>query len=325
MPIQLPPEASQLIRDQSSVLARSQSDKAKLSAVTMRTQVKNERWQRMHRGVYTIHSGHPKRDAFLWAALLRAGDSAVLSHYTAAEQYGLTNKPSRAVHITVPAERHPARQRIPGIVIHRSDSILRTRHPAKSIPCTRVEDTVLDLIQIARTFDDAYEWICRAVGRGKTTPAKLLDAMDARKKMRWRKDLELALADADNGVLSVLERRYTTGVERAHGLPQACRQVRIEQETGIKYLDNLYAEYRVCVELDGTAAHPADQQWRDKHRDNWNLAREQTVTLRFGFLDLRDQQARCETATYVAPVLLSRGLPLAPHPCSPTCPLRAGS
>ena len=32
-------------------------------------------------------------------------------------------------------------------------------------PCTRVEDTVLDLIQIAPTFDDAYAWICRAIGR----------------------------------------------------------------------------------------------------------------------------------------------------------------
>jgi hypothetical protein len=33
------------------------------------------------------------------------------------------------------------------------------------------------------------------------------------------------------------------------------------------YLDNLYEEYEVCVELDGTAAHPADEQWLDKRRD----------------------------------------------------------
>lgn len=274
----------------------------------------------MHRGVYATHSGDPGREAVLWAALLRAGDGAVLSHYTAAEVHGLTDAPSKAIHITVPAQRHPARQRVPGIVIHRSDSILRTRHPARSIPCTRVEDTVLDLVQVARTFDDAYAWICRAVGRGTTTPAKILDALNARKRMRWRKDLELALADADSGALSVFERWYAVGVERAHGLPQARRQVRIRQGTGNKYLDNLYEGYRLCVEIDGTAAHPAEEQWRDKRRDNWNLAREQIVTFRFGLLDLRERRARCETATFVAAVLISRGMATLPHPCSPTCP-----
>ena len=44
-------------------------------------------------------------------------------------------------------------------------------------PCTRVEDTVLDLIQIAPTFDDAYEWICRAIGRRRTTADRIRQAM----------------------------------------------------------------------------------------------------------------------------------------------------
>jgi len=253
----------------------------------------------------------------LWAALLRAGPDATLSHLTAAERHGLVDEPSPLITITVPASRHPAQAKIPGVVIHRSDAVLRTRHPTMLPPCTRVADTVLDLIQTARTFDDAYAWICRAIGRRRTTADRIRHAMDARKKMRWRGELAAALGDADNGALSVLEYRYVHRVELPHGLPVARRQARIRQPTGNRYLDNLYEEYGLCVELDGTAAHPADEQWRDKRRDNANAVRG-IVTLRFGFPDLGDR--RCETAGAVATLLRRNGWPGAPRACKrPSC------
>jgi very-short-patch-repair endonuclease len=103
-------------------------------------------------------------------------------------------------------------------------------------------------------------------------------------------------------------------------LPAARRQVRIRQRTRNKYLDNLYQEYGVCSELDGTAAHPADEQWRDKRRDNANLV-DGIVTLRFGFADLGDR--RCQTAADVAAVLRRRGWTGVAYPCSrPACALR---
>ena len=58
--------------------------------------------------------------------------------------------------------------------------------------------------------------------------------------------------------MSLLEYRYVHRVERPHGLPAARRQARIRQRTGNRYLDNLYEGYGVCSELDGTAAHPAE-------------------------------------------------------------------
>ena len=237
----------------------------------MRNRIRNGRWQRLQRGVYASFSGEPSRETILWAALLRAGPDAVLSHQTAAERHGLIDEPSSLISITVPASRHPAQVKIPGVVIHRSDAILRTRHPAMLPPCTRVEDTVLDLIQVAATFDDAYAWICRAIGRRRTTADRVRLAMAARSKMRWRREITAALGDAQGGALSVLEYRYVHRVERPHRLPVARRQARIRHGTGNRYLDNLYEEYGVCVELDGTAAHPADEQWRDKRRDNANL------------------------------------------------------
>lgn len=306
---------------QADAIARSQGPAAGVAPYTMRNRVRNGRWQRLQRGVYATFSGEPLRETVLWAALLRAGPGAVLSHQTAAERHGLIDEPGPVIVITVPVSRSPARTPIPGVVIHRSDAIVRTRHPAMLPPCTRVEDTVLDLIQAVRTFDEGYAWICRAIGRRRTTTDRIQLAMAARKRMRWRHEIALALGDAADGALSVLEYRYVQRVERPHRLPAARRQARVRHGTGNRYLDNLYEEYGVCVEVDGTAAHPADEQWRDKRRDNVNTITG-LVTLRFGLLDLGDR--RCETAMGVATLLRRHGWTGFPHPCPrPDCAVRA--
>jgi hypothetical protein len=241
MPTEMPPQSGELLAIQGRAIARRQSVEAGMAPRAMRGQVSNGRWQRLQWGVYAAFSGEPARETILWAALLRAGPGAVLSHQTAAERHGLIDGPSSLITITVPAARHPAQmKKIPGLIIHRSDAILRTTHPAMLLPCTRLEDTVLDLIQIAPNFDEAYAWICRAIGRRLTTADRIRQAMETRKKTRWRKELTLALGDAGEGVLSLLEYRYVHRVERPHGLPAARRQARIRQRTGNRYLDNLY-------------------------------------------------------------------------------------
>lgn len=317
MPKDSPSQSRELLARQAGAVACSQSAEADIDPRAMRNKRGSGRWQRLHRGVYATFSGDPSRETALWAALLRAGPGAVLSHQTAAERHGLLDEPSKMIAITVPASRHPGQKKIPGVVIYRSDAILRTKHPAMLPPCTRVEDTVLDLIQVAAKLDDAYCWISRAIGRRRTTAERIRLAMAARKKMRWRKEIMLVLGDADEGVLSVLEYRYVHRVERPHGLPAARRQARIHRRTGNTYLDNLYEEYGVCAELDGTAAHPADEIWRDKHRDNENMARG-IDTLRFSWSDVSDRS--CETAATVAAVLRHHGWPGSAHPCSrPGC------
>src|SRR5579859_2081636 len=239
MSTEQPALSRELLEAQGNSIARRQSADCGIDPRAMRGRVSNGRWQRLQRGVYAAFSGEPLRETVLWAALLRAGPGAVLSHQTAAERHGLIDEPSSLISVTVPASRHPAQVKIPGVIVRRSDAILRTRHPAMSPPCTRVEDTVLDLIQIAASFDDAYAWICRAIGRRRTTADRIALAMAARKKMRWRREIALALGDAADGALSVLEYRYVHRVERPHGLPVACRQARIRQRSGSKYLDNL--------------------------------------------------------------------------------------
>lgn len=328
---ELPTPARQILSLQGSVLARSQALDSGVDKQTVRNRVRYGHWQRLQRGVYAAYTGEPGREAQLWAALLRAGADAVLSHYTAAERHGLTGKPSQSIHITVPAIRNPERcGKIPGVVIHRSDSVFSTCHPSMAPPCTRIEDTVLDLIAITGGFDAKFGWVCGAVGGRLTTPERLLAALDKRKRFAGRREVQLMLGFAAEGIVSWLELEWAIGVERPHGIPPARRQVRVMQATGSKYLDNLYEKYRVCVELDGKAAHPASEQRRDDARDRWNLVREKIVTMRFKVPDLSDQARKCLAAAQLVTALNDHAAQGAEpgeirsrigHPCGPQCPV----
>jgi very-short-patch-repair endonuclease len=304
------------LQAQAKVVSRQQALDAGWPEGTVDARLRSGIWQRLHRAAYATFTGDPSREARLWAAVLRVGPGATLSHETAAEIHGLIDKPVGPIHVSVPAERRPGRRKIRGVVIHRSRCLVPEWQPPWHLPRTTVADTVLDLVAQARTFDDAYGWISRAVGRRLTSPQSLSEALARRSRIRWRAWITAALKDAADGVHSPLERDYVHGVERAHGLPTARRQAKRRQGSGTKYLDNLYKEYGLCVELDGTAAHPAEGRWRDTRRDNANLL-QGTQTLRYGWPDVTEN--RCRTAAEIAAVLRRRGWQGTLCPCGPDC------
>lgn len=312
----VPEPLREVAADQAGVVSRVQAFQAGLTKAGIAWQLHRSRWRQLHRGVYAVFTGEPGREAALWAAVLRVGPGAVLSHHTAAELARLTDRPSDLLHVTVPAERRVAA--IPGLVIHRSGRTGRGRHPSLLPPRTRVEDTVLDLAGLATSFDDACGWVTRACGRRLTTEERLRTAMAARGRMRWRGQLAELLGDPDGGLHSVLEYRYFRDVERAHRLPRSARQVRVVSGGRVRYRDALYARFLVVVELDGRMAHPGESRWRDIRRDN-AAAAEGGVTLRYGWADVTGHP--CQTAAEIAQVLAQRGWPGAPHPCRPRCPL----
>ena len=305
------------VQSQSGIVSRQQASDAGFTAKAIDWRLRSGTWRRLHTGAYATFTGVPSREAKLWAAVLRTGPGAALSHETAAELHGLTDKPSARIHISVPAERRPGQHRkLPGVIIHRSRGLVVQWHAPWELPRTGVADTVLDLIASARTFDDAYGWISIAIGRRRTTPELLTKALAARSRMRWRTWITAALVDAADGVHSPLERHYVQGVERAHGLPAARRQAKRRHGSGRRYLDNSYEKYGVCVELDGAAAHPAEGRWRDTRRDNVNLV-QGTETLRYGWPDATEH--RCRTAAEVGALLRRHGWKGTIRPCSPSC------
>jgi very-short-patch-repair endonuclease len=304
----------ELLERQAGVLSRQQAVAAGLGPTVIDNRLRSGRWQRLQQGVYATFSGTMSREAVLWAALLRAGPAAALSHRTAAELHGLTSEQSSLIHITLPMTQRIAPIR--GVVLHHSRPFARDMHPTGSPPRTSVEDTALDLTQVSATFEDAFGWLCRAVGRRLTTPDRLRAALAARSRVRWRAELSIALGDLSAGVHSPLERRYVLNVERAHGLPLAQRQAFVLIGGKRRYLDNLYAEAKLAVELDGLAAHPPEQRWADSRRDN-EIAGLGILTLHYTWRDV--DAASCLTAGQVGALLTARGTRVTLRKCGPAC------
>jgi very-short-patch-repair endonuclease len=313
-------ELLQLLDRQSGVVSRPQAVRAGVPTTVIDNQLRSGRWQRLQHGVYATFTGAPDRSAVLWAALLRAGPVAALSHRTAAALFNLTSESSRLVHITVPTWQRV--EPISGVVLHHSRAFRKIVHPTASPPRTRVEHTVLDLTQSCTSFDDAFTWVCRAVGRGQTTPDLLRAAMAERSRLRWRPDLLIAVGDINGGVLSLLERRYARDVERPHGLPLAKRQAQTVIGGQSRYVDNLYEKALLAVELDGLAAHPPEQRWADSHRDTAHAAAG-ILTLRYNWSDVTRRP--CAVAAEVGALLNKRGQPVQLRRCGPGCSVTAGT
>jgi very-short-patch-repair endonuclease len=301
-----------LLARQRGVLARWQVAEFGTDSSLIRNRLRFGRWQPLYRGVFCEYTGEPRRDSLLWAAVVRCGPEAVLSHYTAAELDGIPGRRTEAIHVTVPSRQKVAfasgefARALPRIVVHRSGRLAESRHPVKSPPRTRVEDTVVDLVELARDLDDVFSWLSAACAGGHTTPGRLASAVACRPKLRWRADVLVGLAEVASGVHTVLERRYVQGVERAHGLPRADRQVRTRRDTRSAYLDNLYQDYGLIVELDGLAYHLVQDRWQDIHRDNY-FARSDILVLRYNWADITVRP--CQVAAEVAAALRKRGWP----------------
>jgi very-short-patch-repair endonuclease len=314
-----PPHAGRVLDDlpdhQDGVVTRTQALAAGISPAAIRAHLAAGRWQRVHEAVYVTFSGPLPRRSHLWAAVLRAGYGAMVSHQTAAELAGLC-EPTNPLHVTVPSHRRVGRW--PGVVVHYSCRAGAIRHPGRIPPQTRIEETVVDLTQSAASIDRAVGWLTKACGSRLTTPPRLLDALEQRKKLRWRAELTSALTEVADGCHSVLETRYLRHVERAHRLPRGRRQVGRQTLAGRRYDDVRYDGYGVVVELDGRVAHPDEARWRDMSRDNAAVVTGDRV-LRYGWGDVTSRP--CEVATQVATALHAAGWPGPPVPCTPACPL----
>jgi very-short-patch-repair endonuclease len=315
-------QSADLIEHQRGVLARWQATGRPGDLSAIGSLVRADRWQTLYRGVYAAYTGPPSRETTLWAAALRCGPAAALSHFTAAEIDGLADRPSQAMHVTIPArlrvrlsETEFGREQ-PRIIVHRSARCAVAKHPARTPPRIRTEETVLDLIDLAPTFADAFGWMTMACGRRLTTVDQLRAAAALRAKLRWREDLAVALSEIDDGVLSNLERGFLRNVERPHRLPKPRRQARLGQGGRRSYLDNLYEGFGLAVELDGLGTHPAEVRWRDIHRDNY-FAGSGIVTLRYSWADVVSRP--CEVAREIAQVLRRQGWPGTPRRCCPAC------
>jgi very-short-patch-repair endonuclease len=197
---------------------------------------------RLHRGVYAVgHRSLSWRGRWL-AAVLAAGDGAVLSHTSAAALWKFLRPIQGPVHVSLSAAVH--RRPRPGLQLHRSRTltrrdVTRTHGIAVTTPARTIED-------IRREVEP---YLFRRALRQAELAGHRVPHLGVVK--RTRSDLELLFL----------------ALCAAHDLPRPEVNVRV----GPYLVDFLWPTQRVAVEADSWEYHRGSVAFEDDHERNLGL------------------------------------------------------
>ena len=288
----VPPILLALASRQGGVVSRQQCLTAGLSPRALERLLADGSWVRVGQGVYVVHGQPVGFVGRCWASVLAGGESAVIGFEAAGRLHGLSVEEPGVVDVFVPRP-HRQQPMAPWLFV------TAQRRGRGEPPRTSLEDTVLDIASRMGRDGDLIALLADVVSGRRTSPRRLLTALDDRARFPRRRLVEGILGEVADGVHSVLERAYRRDVEIAHDLPRARRQVMLAGRS-----DVLYEAYGVVVELDGRLGHIGSEAFRDLERDNRNMLRD-LITLRYGHRDVVDHP--CAIADQVAGALLARG------------------
>lgn len=301
----------QLVARQSGVLHIRQLSALGVTPAAVAAQVSAARWQPVLRGVYAVFTGPLPRDCLISAALLYGGPAAVLSHGTAAQEWGLPVAPDGPVHLTVPYGASAISQ--PGhVTVHRSRAY---RHivVASDPPRTSRADTAIDVAVEEPDARRAHAVLVSLLVAG-VRPVEVEQQLLMRPPRRHRRALAGAVTIVREGVMSSLEELFAIDVERAHGLPAARRQVPMSVD-GVTFWEDATYDHvgaALTVRLDGRMHVLARVAFRDRRRDNAaELAGRARLT--FGWDEVSADA--CGVAREVATVLCRLGWSGRPGRC----------
>ena len=292
-----PAELTRLALVQAGVVSREQVLGFAVVDNVIDRLIRTGAWGRLESGIYLVPDVEPTWLGRVWAGLLLGGPDARAGGTTAAAFQGLADEQRLPIDILVPnGKRLDARD---WVVFRQERDGVRSISTRTEPPCTRVEDTVLDLCA-AGTPAACIHWITTAVRQHLTTPDKLAQALKRRARMPHRRLIVGIISDAAKGVQSSLEYRYRHDVELAHALPQGTRQK--SRVARGEFIDVVYEEYALVVELDGRIGHVG--RLRDRRRDNVHT-KTGSPSLRYGWHEVT--QETCAVAAEVTEVLAGQG------------------
>ncbi|WP_151523714.1 hypothetical protein [Serinicoccus kebangsaanensis] len=208
--------------------------------------VEIERGAWSKRGVHTVQVDDLGPRAASWCALWESGASAVLDGPSSLIDAGLTGWTEDLIHVSV---RNGAIVRdLPGVRHHR----LRDTGPRidQGMRRTRSEVAVVRGAQWATTDRAAATLVAMTVQQRLVPPAALLDRWDAVGYSARRAVLDGIIRDVCDGAHSLNELDFAQAC-RHRGLPEPSRQVVRTGPKGQVYLDVLWEELGVHVEIHG--------------------------------------------------------------------------
>jgi len=243
----------------------------------LRWQVDSGRWQKPSRGVVAAQSGPLSDRQILRATLLRAGPQAALAGLTAARLEGFSGFGDRisfaegTIHLLVPSgyKRRTAPLRL-NVVAHYARTLTSEDvHPTRQPRRTRIARSLVDAAAWMPTDRGAMAVLAAGVQQRLVRVEDLRQVVERIETLRRRGLMAGILADIAGGAQALSELDFTRQVVRRHRLPEPSRQVARRDERGRqRWIDVLWDEWKIAVEIDGAQHADPLQRWDDMERDN---------------------------------------------------------
>ena len=257
---------AELARRQHGVIARWQLAELGFSSDAISHRIASGRLHRLHPGVYAVgHRAFPREGGWM-AAVLTAGEGAVLSHASAAALWGLRRSAPQEPEVTAPRSSRSTPR------LRRHCSFLAADEVAvwNAIPVTCVARTLFDIAAHVRSWE--FERLVREAEFLKLPQTPSLEELYVRyPRRRGARLVRLTLEGLSRlpggATRSPLEDRFLRFAKRA-GLPLPETNVLL-QFGGVTYeADCLWRETGLIVELDGHEAHGTRSAFEsDRERD----------------------------------------------------------
>jgi uncharacterized protein DUF559/putative AbiEi antitoxin of type IV toxin-antitoxin system len=261
---------ARLLRRQDGCITRRQALRH-LSEKALRHRVASGRWRRVLTGVYVTHAGAPTAAQYDWLAVLASGGDddgdVCLGGLSALRAGGLRGVEPAALDVLIPYSR--AVSRPCGIRVHRSriPPRLAIARPGFA-PCCAPDRAVVDAAQWARSDREARLIIAASFQQSLVTLAAVGRALREQPKARRRALVKATAEDCAGGSHSVAELDFVA-LCREYYLPLPTRQVvRRDGRGRRRYVDVLFDEWMVAVEIDGSHHLDVHQQWDDAVKAN---------------------------------------------------------
>ncbi|BEP12710.1 hypothetical protein acdb102_10210 [Acidothermaceae bacterium B102] len=288
-----PADLASLLREQRQAIHARQAFAMGISKGRLRHQIDAGRWQRPYPSVLVSHNGPLNRETREWCAVLWASDGlrhvAGLYGPSSAAIQGLKGHVDDVVHVVIDTRRQLSAQ--PDVRVHHCRDLGEHQlHPVRQPPCTRLPRAVVETALGRRSADDAVAVLASAVQQRLVRASDLAVALVDFPRARHRALCLEVLSDIEGGAHSLPEVDFARLLRR-NGLPQPDRQV-VRYEGGRKrYLDNIWIDARLTLEIDGGLHLEPESYWDDMWRDA-EIGVDGVLVLRLPASAIRRHEAR---------------------------------
>jgi len=278
--------------EQDGVVSLAQLRACGIDGRAIVTRVHSGRLHRRHRGVYAVGHTALSLRGLLRAAALACGETAVLSHFSAAEFWGFVDPDDRTPQVSVADSVGRA---VAGVRVHRRRALEERdvwHRGGLRITCTA--RTLLDVAS-SLTADGLRRTARRAQAEGHVSVRQLVEVLSRSTGQRGAAALRAVVANGAAPTRSELEDVVLALIDRVTSEPpEISAMLRLDGERPIRP-DVMWRALRLVIEADGAA-------WHDDKLTREDDAAKQAILEAHGFRVLRItwDQAVCHPRQTIA-------------------------